>query len=681
MVIDSLSATRTSFFLQFSVRFFQTATIFHRTVSNSDHQLIKQHLRDPSGPALATLVDRHLPLVHSVARRITGNAEDARDIVQIVFLRLVKKASRIPDSLPLTAWFHRETHSASVDHVRSEVRRQKREQTAADLEAMKTSSEPWDQLTPEIDGAIDELPESERALVLLRFYQNKTHPEIARELGINGDAARMRTNRALEKLRGILSKRGITTTSALLASTLPINAVSPAPASLATSITSSIQTAATTTGALAFVKGHLLAFGSLAIGIAAVTTQQIKINRLEESQKSNTAHAPVNSLSSRNFNSASTTPSASFRETDLLAIFANPDPAERLRLLQGYSLQLPTGKIPEALELLRSKTPEWDSESKMLTHLLLTRWAKADPETAFASLDEANFSLERGHSVSILSALAALDPKRTADWLTSPSNTRAYYPLVGHILAGTIAKEWARQDPRAALDWARTLADQQQAGAYSGVLGTIAATDPREAATLALTLEPGQARNHILGEIAQSWARHSPDKALEWASTLSDAEKKEATKLALESWSKTRPEDAAQFLDQHPNPAHLELVATQWSRRDPESAANWIASKAKSPQRNSALAKTLWNWTTQTPQAATDWIEALPQGSSRDQAIAGLTTAAVEFDPRSALEWSLKISAPSFRNELTRHTLETWNRRDPEKARQWADQNQFPLKK
>jgi RNA polymerase sigma factor (sigma-70 family) len=669
------------FFLQISVRLFQTAAISHRTVPQSDHQLLKQHLSDPSGQALGILVDRHLPLVHSVARRITANPEAARDISQIVFLRLVKKAAKIPETLPLTAWFHRETHSASVDHVRSEVRRQKREQTAADLDAMKTSYEPWDQIAPEIDGAIDELSENERTLILLRFYQNKTHPEIARELGINGDAARMRTNRALEKLRAILSKRGITATSALLASTIPTNAVSPAPASLASAITSSIQATAATIGAIAFIKGHLLAFGSLAIGIAAVTTQQIKINRLEENRKSSVSPPSQNGLSNRSSTTSKSKNFTFFSEPDLLAIFANPDPAERLRLLQAYSLDLPTDHIPEALELLRCKTPDWDSESKMLTHLLLTRWAKADTEAAFASLDDAQFSLERGHSLSILSALAALDPKRTADWLTSPSNTRAYYPLIGHILSGTIAKEWARQDSQAALNWARTLADQQQAGAYSGVLGTIAATDPQEAASLALTLEPGVARNHILDEIAESWARHSPEKALSWASSLKPGESKTTTSLALKSWSETNPEKAAQYLDENPNPAHLELIATQWAQRDPESATHWIHSKTKSPQRDTALAKTLWNWTTQTPKAATAWIEALPQGSSRDQAIAGLATAAVEFDPRSALEWSLKISASSFRDELSRHTFEIWNRRDPETARQWANEHQFPLNK
>lgn len=643
-------------------------------MSTSDHQLLQQHLLDPSGPALAKLVDRHLSLVHSVARRITANDEAARDVSQTVFLRLVKKASKIPSALPLTAWFHRETHSASVDYVRSEVRRQKREQTAASLDAMKATSEPWDQLAPEIDGAIDELSENDRALVLLRFYQNKTHPEIARELGINDDAARMRTNRALEKLRAILGKRGITTTTALLATTLPINAVSPAPASLATAITSSLQATTATTGVLAFAKAHLLTLGAVAIGATAITTQQIKINRLEDAQKNTPSQ--VSSISPSSRNSVKPSPrSHTFSEPDLLAIFANPDPAERLRLLQDYSLHLPVDRIPEALDLLRQKTPDWDSESKMLTHLLLTRWAKADPEAAFASLDDANFSLERGHSISVLSALAALDPKRTADWLTSPSNTRAFYPVVGHILSGTIAKEWARQDPDAALAWARTLADQQQAGAYSGVLGTIAATDPQKAATLAQTLEHGDARDHILGEIAQSWARHSPEKALAWTTTLSPDEKRNTTAIALKSWSETHPSEAAEYLDQQSGTEHLELVASHWSKRNPAEAANWVSAKPASHHRNTALGITLWNWTTQNPEAATAWIQSQPKGSTKDHAISGLATAAVEFDPLTALEWAQKISNPTFRDELTRRTFTTWTRRDPESALEWGRKN------
>ena len=288
-----------------------------------------------------------------------------------------------------------------------------------------------------------------------------------------------------------------------------------------------------------------------------------------------------------------------------------------------------------------------------------------------------SFSLERGHSISVLAALAALDPQRAASWLTSPSNSRAFYPVVGHILSGTIAKEWARQDPQAALDWARTLVTQQQAGAYSGVLGTIGATDPRKAAALALTLEPGNARDHILGEIAESWARHSPEEALTWSSNLDPDESKHATAIALKSWSETHPAKTAQYLDQRGISTHLKLVATQWSRRDPAKAADWVISKAPSPERNSALGETLWNWTTQNPSAAITWVESQPNGPAKDRAIGGLATAAVEFDPLTALKWARKISEPSFRDELTRRTFTTWTHRDPTTAHEWGQKNKI----
>lgn len=643
---------------------------------SSDHQLLKQHLRHPSGGALTTLIEQFLPLVLSVARRITANDEAARDISQTVFLRLIKKAPNIPSTLPLTAWFHRETHSASVDHVRSEVRRQQREQTAASLNTMKITPDPWHQLAPEIDGAINELPENDRSLVLLRFYDNQTHPQIARKLGIKEDAARMRTTRALEKLRTILSNRGITTTSALLASALPSNAVSPAPASLASSIATSLPVLPAASGISTFLKVHFLTFSALAIGVAAVTTQQIKINSLE-SDRNSSSHPPTTALPSSRRSSKSSARSVTGDESDLLAIFANPDPAERLHLIQRYSIHLSIHRIPEALDLLRQKTPEWDSESKMLTHLLLTRWAKADPEAAFASLDITNFSLERGHSLSILAALASLNPQRAADWLTSPSNSQAFYPVIGHLLAGTITKEWARQDFGTALEWAHTLADQQKAGAYSGILGTIAATNPQKAASLALTLEPGEARDHVLGEIAGSWARHSPKEALAWTIQLNPEERDNPTAIALKSWAETDPANAARFLDQQSDPTHFELVASQWSRRDPAGATNWLAAKPRSTQRDSALAKTLWNWTTQQPEAASDWIQNQPNGPGKDQAIAGLAIAAVEFDPRTAIKWTQKISAPVLRNEITRRTFATWTNQDPETAHQWARENNF----
>lgn len=647
----------------------------------TDHELLQSHLKNPSGNNFGVLVDRHLPLVHSVARRITRNDEAARDISQTVFLKLVKKAPKIPASLPLTAWFHRETHSASVDHIRSEVRRQKREQIALSLDTMNNDQESWEALAPEIDGAINDLSADDRSLVLLRFYQNKTHSQIAAQLGIKADAARMRTSRALEKLRAILGKKGITTSTALLATTISGNALTAPPSTLASAITSSVAAkAATGGGVLAFLKANSITAATLAVGIPVIAVQQSQINELQSSLESKSLEAstppPTNTRSIRK--------SAYFShsEEDLIAIFANPDPAERIESLHDFAKSIPYARITDALELLRLKTPEWDSEAKMLAHLLLSRWAKEDPESAYASLNDADFTNSRGHPTTILAVLAAYDPQRAADWLKNPENANAFYPRLGHELAGTISKEWARQDLPAALAWAQSLPDQQRGGAYSGVLGSLATTNPEQASSLALTLDPGPARQHIVGEIASSWARNSPVDALTWAQSLSGKEQTDATRSALRIWAQNEPGETAKYLDSldHEIDSHLPVVAGTWARNEPSRAADWVASQPEGEGRNDAIAEALWNWTTQNPAAATEWVQDQKEGPVRDHAIAGLATAALDFDPATALDWTAKISQPNLKHSLIQRSLAIWKREDPEAAQQWAAEHNTPIK-
>jgi len=616
-----------------------------------------------------------------VARRITRNDEAARDISQIVFLKLVKKASKIPTSLPLTAWFHRETHSASVDHIRSEVRRQKREQIALSLDAMNNDQESWDALAPEIDGAINDLSSDDRSLVLLRFYQNKTHSQIAEQLGIKADAARMRTSRALEKLRAILGKKGITTTAALLATTISGNAVSAPPATLASAITASAATKAAGGSSLfAFLKANSIAATALAVGIPVIAVQQSQIHDLRSSLDSQALEASV--TPSTNTRSIHKSAHFSHSEEDLIAIFAKPDPAERIESLHDFAKSIPSARITDALELLRLKTPEWDSEAKILAHLLLSRWAKEDPESAFASLNDADFTNSRGHPTTVLAVLAAHDPQRAADWLKNPENANAFYPRLGHALAGTISKEWARQDLPAALAWAQSLPDQQRGGAYSGVLGSLATTNPEQASSLALTLEPGPARQHIVGEIASSWARNSPVEALTWAQTLSTDEQTDATRSALRVWAQNEPGETARYLDSLDQKidSHLPVVAGAWARNEPSQAADWVAIQADGEGRNDAIAKTLWNWTTQNPAAATDWVQNQSEGPVRDHAIAGLATAALDFDPPTALDWVDKISKPKLKESLLQRSLAIWNHKDSKAAQKWAKEHNTTIK-
>jgi hypothetical protein len=137
----------------------------------------------------------------------------------------------------------------------SEQRRKARERAALDLHVPATAGEPnpeWERLRPVLDAAIDELPENDRATVVLRFLERRAFAEIGRALNVSEDAARMRTERALDRLRAALAKRGITSTSAALAAIVSSQPLVSAPAGLAATLAAeSLAAAAAAAGMFA----------------------------------------------------------------------------------------------------------------------------------------------------------------------------------------------------------------------------------------------------------------------------------------------------------------------------------------------------------------------------------------------------------------------------------------------
>lgn len=105
----------------------------------------------------------------------------------------------------------------------------------------------WDDLAPQLDDALGELSDGDRDALILRYFENRSAREIGETLGISVEAAQKRVNRAVERLRASLAKRGVTAGAAGLATTISAHAVQAAPPSLAAVISSSaIQSASTT---------------------------------------------------------------------------------------------------------------------------------------------------------------------------------------------------------------------------------------------------------------------------------------------------------------------------------------------------------------------------------------------------------------------------------------------------
>src|SRR5471032_728003 len=207
---------------------------------SDDRQLLRRFAADRSEAAFGELVARHVTLVYSAALRQTGgDAHRAQDIAQIVFTDFARKAPSLSEKIILAGWLHRATIFAVRQILRGERRRRAREQEAVTMNAIQSENENdgWKQIRPLLDEALDRLNKTDRDALLLRFFEQQSLAQVGENLGSNEDAARKRINRALEKLRAILTRNGVTTTAAALSTVISANAIQVAPAGLAATLT------------------------------------------------------------------------------------------------------------------------------------------------------------------------------------------------------------------------------------------------------------------------------------------------------------------------------------------------------------------------------------------------------------------------------------------------------------
>jgi len=242
-------------------------------MTTSDAELLRRFGVERSEPAFTELVGRHLDLVHSAAlRQMDGDASAAEDITQAVFTDLARKAARLSSHTSLTGWLYTSTRYLAANARRDEHRRRRRDQEAHAMNQLLQPAGPapdWDQLRPVLDEAMHELGEADRDAVLSRFFERRPLAEVGERLGLGENAARMRVDRALDKLRRALARRGVTSTAAALMLALTGQAVAAAPAGLAPRVSRS-AIAGTAAGAAA-------GGGLLLTLIALMTRTQIKL--------------------------------------------------------------------------------------------------------------------------------------------------------------------------------------------------------------------------------------------------------------------------------------------------------------------------------------------------------------------------------------------------------------------
>ncbi len=266
-----------------------------------DQQLLREFAGSNSEAAFATLVARYVNLVYSTALRFSGNPHRAEEITQAVFIILARKAGGWRRGAILSGWLYQTARLTAANLVKGEMRRQRREQEAG-MQSMLNEPEEaaWEQIAPLLDDAMGRLGETDRNVVVLRFFENKTAREVAAALKLTEAAAHKRVNRALEKLRKFFARRGITSTTAVIGGAISANSVQAAPVALAKSVTvvALAKGAAASASTLTLIKGALKIMAwtkaktavvvglgvLLAAGTTTVTVREIQQNENDDSQ-------------------------------------------------------------------------------------------------------------------------------------------------------------------------------------------------------------------------------------------------------------------------------------------------------------------------------------------------------------------------------------------------------------
>ena len=225
--------------------------------------------------AFAVLVERYVHLVYSAAIRQVGNAFNAEEITQAVFIILTQKAKSLSPKTILSGWLYQTARLTAANYLRSEFRRQQRDQEAY---MQSTLNEPgpgsWEQIEPLLDEAMGRLAETDRNAIVLRYFENKSPQETAAALKLTEAAERKRVSRALDKLRKFFSRRGFVLSTAVIAGALSANSVQAAPAGLVAAIsTTAVKGSAVAASTLTLAKGTIKIMTwmkcKLAIGLGA----------------------------------------------------------------------------------------------------------------------------------------------------------------------------------------------------------------------------------------------------------------------------------------------------------------------------------------------------------------------------------------------------------------------------
>ncbi len=250
----------------------------------SDSELLLEYVAEKSEEAFSEIVRRHAARVYATCKRILRDPHSAEDAAQAAFIVLTRKAAGLGRGARLEDWLFRTATHCSLRVLRTQQRAAKRERKAVmnrtwqvDATGGGATGGEWDNVRPQLDAALAEMPRRLREAVVLKYFYGKTLGEIAEQLSCHRTTIGKRLDRALERLRGKLGRAGVSLSAGTLVSLLAAQAAPVAPAGLAESIAVGCLGGSTPIAAAAIAKGvgKMMTIAKLKIGATLVAVSAV----------------------------------------------------------------------------------------------------------------------------------------------------------------------------------------------------------------------------------------------------------------------------------------------------------------------------------------------------------------------------------------------------------------------
>lgn len=175
------------------------------TQQQTDEQLAALAAREGSdGPAFVELLHRYQDRVWRICYRVMGNADDAQDAAQEVFVRLFLNRAKFAGRSKYSTWVHGIAVRTCLMIRRGRGRRQRRENVAGEAALARHErhdEQHQEEITLDLQQMLETLEEDERALLLMKYAEGHNHDDLADMFELSVSACKMRISRARAKLK------------------------------------------------------------------------------------------------------------------------------------------------------------------------------------------------------------------------------------------------------------------------------------------------------------------------------------------------------------------------------------------------------------------------------------------------------------------------------------------------